>query len=194
MEQHRIHLRVPAEFGQDVGIHGEIKDVAQVDGVGGVDNPGPGARLDGVHQRLGQGRQGEAKPAAGIGGDHGLAAAAGEDHQAIAPNRGLAHQPGGVQELGLGLDPGDPALPAGGLQHPLIGGQGGGMGTGDGGRLRPHVGQMQVNGLGGLIGDGQESPAVLQAFQVKVDGLGARVLEEVLQGFVFGHIEFVAQT
>ena len=152
MEQHRVHLGVPAHRGHDVGVEGEIKDIAQVNGVVGVDHPGPGAGLDGLNQGLGQGRQGEAKLAAGIGGDHRLAAAAGEDHQAVAPNRGLVHQFDGVQELGLGLDPDDAALPAGGLQHPLIGGEGGGMRLGDGGRLRPDIGQMQVDGLGGLSG------------------------------------------
>ncbi len=194
MEQHRVHVGVLAHRGHDVGVEGEIKDIAQVNGVGGADHPGPGAHLDGLHQGLGQGRQGEAKPAAGIGGDHGLAAAAGEDHHAVASHRGLAHQPGCVQELGLGFDPEDPALPTGGLQHPLIGGQGSGMGLGDGGRLRPHIGQMQIDGLGGPISGGQESPAVFQAFQVDVDGIGARVLQEVGNDLVFGHIELIAQT
>ena len=68
------------------------------------------------------------------------------------------------------------------------------MRLGDGGRLGPHIGQMQIDGLGGPIGGGQEPPAVFYAFQVNVDGLGARVLQEVLQDLVFGHIELIAQT
>ena len=194
MEQHRVHLGVPAHRGHDVSVEGEIKDIAQVDGVGGMDHSGPGAGRDVLDQRLGQGRQGEAKLAAGIGGDHRLAAAAGKDHQAVAPNRGLVHQFDGVQELGLGLDPDDAAVAAGGLQHPLIGGQGGGMRLGDGGRLRPHVGQMQVDGLGGLSSHLQEPPAILNPFQVDINGGSARVFQEVFQDLVFGHVKFIAQT
>ena len=68
------------------------------------------------------------------------------------------------------------------------------MRLGDGGRLRPHVGQMQVDGLGGPVGDLQEPPAILHPFQVNINGGGARVLQEVFQDLVFGHIEFIAQT
>ena len=65
---------------------------------------------------------------------------------------------------------------------------------GNGGGLRPDVGQVQKDGLGGLMGGGQEPPAVFHAFQVNIDGVGARVLQEVFQDLVFGHIEFIAQT
>ena len=65
---------------------------------------------------------------------------------------------------------------------------------GDGGRLRPHIGQMQIDGLGGPIGGGQKPPAILHALQVNVNGLGARVIQEVLDDLVFGHIELIAQT
>ena len=57
----------------------------------------------------------------------------------------------------------------------------------------PDVGRVQENRLIGPASGLQQAPAVRHAFQVDINRGGARVLEEIGQGLVFGHIQLVAQ-
>ena len=112
-------------------IEGEIENVAQIGGVHGGDDPGPGTALNELDDFRGQRRQMETGLLTGIGHHHGFAPGAGQHHQPVAFERWLLQGNGRVQNslrLCTGQDTG---LAAGRTHHFVVHGQRGGVTPGD---------------------------------------------------------------
>ena len=123
IQEDGVHLRVLAEVVHYAGVHFKIKDVPQVNGVAGLDDLGPGVLQNEIRQTRGQGRETKAIALAGIGRHHRFTAAPGEDDQAVAFHRRVAHHLGGVQKIALAQHPEDVPLAAGRVHRLLIRGR-----------------------------------------------------------------------